>query len=286
MPTRIGVPVIHGMGAQKPGFSAGLTKELISRLGSAAGRFVWKEVYWADVLEAPEDRLWKAMGAAKEPNGKSIRLDWVAIRHFVVHNFGDALAYHRDSGGSSAYVRVHKVISTTLAELESELDDGKSPIVVLAHSLGAHMMSNYIWDRQNWSGPDADSLTSIANLVGLVTFGCNIPLFSLDFDVATPIDLPGPGITRPRLKTASRWLNFLDRDDVLAWPLKPLYQTDRRKLSASKQATVNRIEDYEINVGGFTTSWNPAAHAGYWTDNDFTKPAAAYLKRILDALDA
>ena len=63
-----------------------------------------------------------------------------------------------------------------------------------------------------------ECLHGCQNLVALVTFGCNIPLFSLDFDVATPIDLPGPGITKQALIDASRWLNFLDRDACWAGP--------------------------------------------------------------------
>ena len=120
----------------------------------------------------------------------------------------------------------------------------------------------------------------------MVTFGCNIPLFSLEFEVATPIDLPGPGVTKPQLRAMARWLNYLDSDDVLGWPLRPLYGKALDKLTPQQKETVARIEDHEINVGSFGTSWNPLSHSGYWTDSDFTKPVAAYLQTVLQALDA
>jgi hypothetical protein len=55
-------------------------------------------------------------------------------------------------------------------------------------------------------------------------------------------------------------------------------------LTARQRATVDRIEDHEINVGGFVTSCNPASHNDYSTDSDFTKPLAEYLGALLRAV--
>ncbi len=285
---KIGVIVIHGMGAQQPRFSDALKVEVSNRLGSAAARFVWREIYWADVLEVRESALWECMRKGKEPDGSPIPLDWRAIREFVVHNFGDALAYHRDLGPATIYDQIQRRISDGLSALREALNDPTAPLIVMAHSLGAHMMSDYIWDLQkrNWKGAGPDPRESIANLAAMVTFGCNIPLFSLEFKVATPIDLPGPGVTKAQLKAAARWLNFLDRDDVLGWPLRPLYEKELGRLDPAQEDTVSRIHDHEINVGDLVTSWNPMCHSAYWTDNEFTKPVAAYLQTVLRALDA
>ena len=145
------------------------------------------------------------------------------------------------------------------------------------------MMSNYIWDRQHPARGTVDRLEPLPNLVGMITFGCNIPLFALAFPRAKPIDLPGQGVRKPELKIASRWLNFLDRDDVLGWPLKPLYAEKFDRLSSKQQGTVTRIHDFEINVGSVFTSWNVASHSNYWTDNDLTRPIASYLREVLAA---
>ena len=135
----------------------------------------------------------------------------------------------------SAYSLVHQVIDTSVRNPSGTLNDPKGPIVVLAHSLGAHMMSNYIWDQQHSKGL---SLTPIPTLLAMVTFGCNIPLFSLAYPVAKPINLPGKGIKKPSRTKAAKWLNFLDPDDVLGWPLKPLYGKNLDKLKPEQKKTV------------------------------------------------
>lgn len=282
---KIGLLVVHGMGDQKPGFSNSLREEITDRLGKKQNRFVWQEVFWADALEPRENDLWIEMKSAREPDGTEVPLDWETIRKFVIHNFGDALAYHRSVAPGSVYADIHRIVSGNLRALKAALPAPGSPVVVLAHSLGAHIMSNYLWDHQP-PGAVNDGLEDLPMLAAMVTFGCNIPLFSLDFKQPRPINLPAAGVTAPALVGAARWLNFLDRDDVLGWPLRPLYEHDTAGYTPAELATVGRIEDREINVGGLVTSWNPAAHARYWDDDDFTVPVASYLLTLLTALDA
>lgn len=284
--SKIGILVIHGMGSQKLGFGNGLEEEVSDRLGGDADSFVWRQIHWADALKEREKELWRCMQTAVEPDGTVISLDWRRAREFVVHNFGDAIAYQRDvPKGSDAYKMVHTIVSSNVKEIGKDLPDAKAPIVVIAHSLGAQIMSDYIWDRQHPQKDTKDKREPIPNLVAMITFGCNIPLFSLGFPLAKPINLPGSGIKKPGLKSAAKWLNFLDRDDVLGWPLKPLYKKNLAKLNKSQKRTVANIEDYEINVGSLGLSWNPGAHAKYWTDNDFTRPVAVYLRGLLRAAE-
>lgn len=68
-----------------------------------------------------------------------------------------------------------------------------------------------------------------------------------------------------------KWLNYFDPDDVLGYPLKPLSLEYRKAVS----------QDIEINVGSVFSSWNPASHSDYSTDDDFTIPVAQYLSRLL-----
>jgi hypothetical protein len=84
------------MGAQEEGYSKNFENEVTGFLGGSAKQFVWQEIYWAKALEPRESDLWRRMEAAKNPQGTKIPLDWQSLRNFVVHNFGDALAYHRD----------------------------------------------------------------------------------------------------------------------------------------------------------------------------------------------
>lgn len=45
--------------------------------------------------------------------------------------------------------RVHDKVTDTVESLEG-LVEPNAPVVVMAHSLGGHGMSNYVWDRQKW----------------------------------------------------------------------------------------------------------------------------------------
>jgi len=281
---KLGILVTHGMGSQHPGYATPFIEEVSRRLGAAAAAVAWQEVYWADVIARREDDLWACMQRAVDPCDRPIPLDWRGVREFVVHNFGDAIAYQRDlSPGDSTYDAIHARVSDEIARLRRALPSRRAPIVVVAHSLGAHIMSNYLWDRQHPDPDRPDTLEGVPTLASFVTFGCTIPLFALAFPVARPITVPGRAIQGP-LREASRWLNFLDRDDVLGWPIRPLYEKDRSRLTRAQKRTVERIEEYEINVGGVTKSWNPVSHTGYWTDDDFTRPVAAHLRRLLSAL--
>ena len=280
---KLGVLVIHGMGTQKAGYSKDMRDKVARRMRADAKAVVWKELFWANALRDRETNLWNAMLTAREPDGDRIPLDWQSVREFIVHNFGDALAYHRDGQQVSAYQEIHNVVNDGVRALKQRLDLPTSPSVVLAHSLGAHIMSNYIWDRQHWGGTEADPFEPIDSLLGMVTFGCNIPLLSLSYPIAKPIYLPG-GNVNDKLRKVSKWLNYLDRDDVLGWPLRPLYELRMNGLDDRQKETVERIEDHEINVGNFASSWNPLAHAHYWTDDDFIRPVAAYLRRIVKLL--
>lgn len=284
MAARIGILVIHGMGSQSPGYSGPLVDEVSRRLDDAASDVAWQEIYWADAIADRERRLWDCMQRAVEPDGRTVPLDWRPVRQFVVHNFGDAIAYQRDlSAAESTYATIHGRVSEAIASVKRVLPSPDSPLVVLAHSLGAHIMSNYLWDRQNPGPGRPDSLEDIPGLCSFITFGCSIALFSLAFPIARPITVPGPAIREP-LRTESRWLNFLDRDDVLGWPVRPLYEKNDGALSRAQRRTVERIEEHEIGVGGLLKSWNPASHTGYWTDDDLTRPIASHLDRLLAAL--
>ena len=274
------------MGRQTPGFSHNLRDAVFQSLGADSSRVDWKEAEWASILEPREASLSEAMSHATNPAGVSIRLDHPGIRQFVLHNFGDATAYQRDVHAESAGVLVHQRVSNKIEELLTALGDPSAPVIVLAHSLGGHIMSNYLWDRQHPPdyAPPGQPLAALPGHVGMITFGCNIPLFALAFRDARPIDFPGAAIQDPDLLDVTRWLNFLDQDDVLGWPLRPLYLRDYDTLTPSQRRTVDKLEDYEISVGGALTGWTPAAHDQYWEDVDFIEPVAEYFAQILARL--
>ena len=252
----LGVLVIHGIGSQERDFADEMIDEL-QDLVDGSDRIAWQPVFWADVLKKAQDSY------LRRANSNNT-LDYMGIRRFVVGALGDASAYRRvNDDPKSTYGRVHTIVRDDVANLQGQLGDAK-PLVILAHSLGGQIMSNYIWDIQKGIEivtPGNNQFEKMRTMKGLITFGCNIPLFTFALDKVLPIKLPA----------GAKWTNYYDPDDVLGYPLKPL--------SAEYRATVSR--DIPINVGGLFSSWNPLSHNGYWTDNDFTKPVAKFLSSLL-----
>ena len=77
------------------------------------------------------------------------------------------------------------------------------------------------------------------HLAGMLTFGCNIPLFTFahDLEDLKPIKFPGENLTDGE-KEVAKWINFYDADDVLGYPLKQIYPD------------FPYLKDRDINVGG------------------------------------
>ncbi len=265
----LAVAVIHGMGSQRPGFSRGLKARLREHLGPAFRRVRWREVYWADVLDARERRYLADAAAAGD-------LDWMELRGFVVRALGDVVAYRRvDDDPDSVYGRVHRKVARAIARL----DDGRDrPLVWLAHSLGGHVMSNYIWDLQRGRPivpPEADTaFQRMRTLAGIVTFGCNLPLFTMVLPRSRVLPIAFPGDALPRgLKARAKWLNLYDPDDVLGYPLRPVNAAYRRTVAA----------DIRVQVGGLLTGWTPLSHQGYWEDEDVAREIAGLMRDLLAA---
>ena len=268
MSAELAILVIHGMGSQTPGFAEGMIRELNDR-GSDRhkdpGTIAWASIYWADILERRE---LKYLRDAERTND----LDLIRLRRFMLTSFGDASAYQKvESEANTTYEEIHERIRRGINALFTEdLQNNAKPLIVMAHSLGGHIMSNYIWDMQDSQHPDLSPFEQMATLSGIVTFGCNIPFFTFAYRKVEPITFP-PVDLPERLKDRAKWLNFYDPDDVLGCPLKPINSAYKKVVTA----------DIPINVGGIVSSWNPLAHGKYWTDNDFTKPVAQFIASFL-----
>ena len=264
----LAVVVIHGMGAQDPPFAQPMIDELTDRVRDAGhdpDRIAWQSVFWADVLEPRQRRY---LVDARRGND----LDFIKLRRFVLSALGDASAYRKLPGAANTtYQQIHARVAQGLDDLYATgLGSTAKPLLVLAHSLGGHIMSNYVWDMQQGTAAAPNPFERMETLAGMVTFGCNIPLFTFAYDPVVPIDFPGPALT-PAVAAKAKWLNFFDPDDVLGYPLKPI--------NAAYDNTVD--QDIAINVGSILTSWNPLSHTGYWTDNDLTRPVAAFIASFL-----
>lgn len=281
MDKKLAVVVIHGMGSQDKGedgneihpFAKPMIDELYEKVGQHGkdpDQIAWKTIYWANILEGKEDDYFTKMKQRSEVDAKR-------ARNFVIKYLGDATGYQKvESSANTAYDRIHERVRDSIKELyDDELDHtSPPPLVVIAHSLGGHIMSNYVYDRQK---PDDNEFADLSDfermrtLAGMVTFGCNIPLYLFAYDVIKPITFPAKELSND-IKEKSKWLNFYDPDDILGYPLKPI----------DEYKAMSKLEDRPINVGGLFTSWNPLSHMKYWTDNSLTKPVAKFISDFLE----
>jgi hypothetical protein len=267
--SKIGVFIIHGMGDPEPGYASGLIRRLEKRLGAARGRVEWEACYWAPILEDPQDRVWEKLLRAG-------RMDARALRRWVLSALGDPATYLSGffKSGQPVYSDVHECIRTSLRKLEARLGSPDRPLVVLAHSLGSVMVSNYIWDETH--NPTPMGLTAferMETLTGFITYGSNIPLFVPPAPRITCIRFPSAQLPAA-YKPAAAWENVYDPDDVLGYPLNGLWD--------ETQGTV--ITDLPINAGGALglPGESPLSHVLYDRDGDFLQIVERRLRMVLD----
>lgn len=253
----VGVFVIHGMGTYDENFADKFIKRMkwkVERKGKNPNGIAWESICWSDTLADEQEKYLSRIQG---------EVDWSGLREFVVSSLGDATAYQKvepKRNQINTYEQIHNIISEAIKHNNGELKNSSTtPRIILAHSLGGHIISNYIWDRQH--PPKDDQLEAVKGLTDLVTFGCNIPLFTFAYNDPTPIDL---GHTE--------WRNYYDEDDVLGYPLKGI---------SKKYKNLTGLADIKINVGGWFTSWNPFSHTGYWADDDFLDPVADLISKRL-----
>jgi len=276
---KLAVAVIHGIGSQgdkQPEstddllFSAELKQRVARELNLAEfdDEIAWREIFWSDVLQ---DRQQKYLSKIK----RRTRSD--KLRSFVLCNLSDASAYRKTNSDSNdnTYQNIHKRVTKTIADLERDVEAG-SPLVILAHSLGGHIMSNYIYDINNGNESAATPFRNLKTMAGFITFGCNIPLFTFAYDQKKifPIKFPGEDLPQ-NMKISPWWLNFYDKDDILGYPLKDI-GPNYEKLVANGE-----LKETPINAGNIFASWNPLSHNSYWKDDDLYRPISKFLKKFL-----
>ncbi len=265
---------IHGMGSQPKDFAAPMHQELRNRYAGPSS-LVFDSIHWAPVLAGSEDALWGKVSGSHD-------LDFTKLRRFVVNSLGDSIAYQplnkkkADPKVKDVYRLVHQEVANTLQRIAQKAG-GDAPLVILAHSLGSVIISNYLWDLWQPSSsedPPLNPQTALEKgetLAGLVTFGSPIALWSLRYaNFGEPIPFPHSELGTRYPKTPGRWLNFFDQDDILAYPLKGINPKYKQVVT----------KDLQISVGNLFTGWNPMAHTEYWTDDEFTKPVSVLLNQI------
>ena len=272
----VAVIAIHGMGDTQKTFADDLKEKLVDRLDQSNwSRVHFDTIFYQNILQNNEKVVFEKMRK---------KVDYVKLRRFLLYGISDAAGLERNAHeDDSPYEQAQKVILETLIRCGEKLGSFEKPLIIVAHSLGCQVLSNYIWDSQAtepkqgvWKGkqPDntlKDNFYRLKTLRGLYTSGCNIPIFVAGF----PMD-EIRAVTTSEQGYNFRWHNYYDEDDVLGWPLKPLSSSYKKEIH----------KDYAINAGSgfFDTllkSWNPLSHNGYWKDSQFIHPLSDEIEKYI-----
>ena len=273
--------VIHGMGQHtkpKPdeprhlSFAEPLYRALLRRFdGAAHSHIVLREVFWADILQTRQDTLTDAMAqVVKVGPGRRLMLSYI----------GDGANFQYSPRYDSTYQRVHQRIENSLRSLAAVVEP-TTPLIILAHSLGGHMISTYLWDRNKTMFPGETARQAFvrgATLSNLITFGCNIPIFVFGHLNICAIN-PRAWATGGHLR-ATWWDNYYTTADFLSFPLATT-GGDYARLADGSGPELPQLEDHAIKVGGPLTSWTIASHGRYWDADALIDPVAERVRARL-----
>ncbi|MBN3555458.1 chemotaxis protein [Fictibacillus nanhaiensis] len=268
MPKKIAVAILHGIGNQSENFSDLFIEMLTKRFSQQIKPFyatpeeelVIQPIYWGSVFNEKESLLWKKLNI--EDN-----LDFKQLRQFVIHFFGDAIAYQPVVNHNPNYIKVHEVYAKGLRKL-SEHAGEDAPLIVIAHSLGTVISSNYFYDLQFISEKIAEDvlqnmqktpLEKGETLTSFYSLGSPLALWSLRYaDFDKPILVPSPHLQNHYPELNGKWVNIYDKDDVFGYPLKTINDSYNQAIA----------EDKEINSGNFISSTTPLSHNHYFKTNE------------------
>lgn len=246
METRQAVIFIHGIGTQKAGYAAACRQSLEDRLtryrdsSDPALPVIYQEVLWSPVTDRTEEQLWERVNTG-------VDLDVQFLRRLMVNFVGDAMAYQSNGRGTAAYREIHAAVRHALEQVKGRCPGSVIEYTFIAHSLGSVIISNYLYDHR-------DELEA----TNLFTLGSPLALWLLqggDIDRAdSPVRVSAP---------EGLWLNVLDDEDFIAYPLKPV--------NSAYAEAVDRDLVTEI---GRLTEGGPLSHMGYWSDGNVVKPVA------------
>lgn len=290
MSKSIAIFITHGMGdLTKREFEkrvSKLSRLLRLKIGSEFSKVIIKPIYFQDILQNNQYDTFRQIKKYSE-------IDWIKLRKFMLYSFSDAVSLeHHPQDDKSVYCETQRRILNALLGTYPQLDED-SKVLIVSHSLGCQVISNYIWDAQSkkpsqgvWTKKldltlEEEKFCRLKNLKYLYTTGCNIAIFIAGQKYKQAIRTSGRGYD-------FKWHNFYDEDDVLGWPLKPLgkfYNPDINVEGTSYYQAITK--DHLINANSSTLgmllkSWNPFSHGEYWGDKEFIRHLSKSIRKLIN----
>jgi hypothetical protein len=287
-------------------FAAKMEDKLRQRLSTTLQDFIHsRSVFWAGtVREHQRDYFGRARTTGHIWHNR--------LRRYVIEGLGDAAAYQKTRFlKNSVYYAVQQLITSKVKSLEARGREN-SPLILIGHSLGCHVISSYLWDLNKlmqrteveikqqedpeaqalwYELKDASPLRRLKTLAGIVTLGNNMPMFTFTFgpDAVYPITsrvqlLSGqivepafPGEELPQaLRKQARWLNYYSKTDLLGFPLKA-FNDDYRNSEKIFDICVSSESPWFIPY-----FWCLLAHTRYWTNRTVLDGTAQLIRDIVE----
>ena len=267
-----------GMGAVDESFADPLFAVLRNELGDDWSRIHSDTILCQGHLQVNIERVFEGM--------QKRDMDFLRARKFMLYGMAESAAQMADlqsRGGN--YEKAQRAIYHTLERAAAAAGD-TAPVVLLSHSVGCPILSNYLWDAQRPSishgiwrdggprgvhkGSARDLFLRLKSMSHWYTLGPTNPLWT----AALPRDQI-QAVTADTRGYNFRWKNFYHPDDLFGWPLKPL--------SPSYNQAVYR--DYETRplADWGASSWGPqlVAHDGYWSSDMVQRQLLEDLRYLL-----
>lgn len=170
--------------------------------------------------DRPPGRLARAVGALRRACVRpptvglatTVRMT-MAERSMTV--IGDIFAYLADRGDQGHPGAIPQLVTEAIAEAAERRESG-CPLVVVAHSMGG----NIVYDALTHFRPDlvVDVLVTVGSQVGLFE---ELALFRASVQDQDPPSKDRPRVPKP--PNIRRWINIVDRADVLAFCAEPIF---------------------------------------------------------------
>lgn len=272
MKKKLGILLIRGSGASGFKRQEGFIKKVLKRLdksGIDTTQIAYKHIDWYSHLQSRQEEIIKRLKAS------NYKLKSWPTRKLILTNIDDLITYGgKPNLPSKTYEKTHDLVHKSIVEIKGELVED-APLILIASSMGTEIINNYIWDLQNENNSSIygqSAFERLETLVGLFTFGHNLPIFasSHDIDSLKPISFPHQNLV-PYLKTKAVWENYFDKNDSMGYPIRMI--NTNYENSAAK--------DIQINVGNPLSSWNLLSHFGYWKSKKLINRISNYVEEII-----
>ena len=280
---------IHGVGGQsKTKFDKDVDKlkdRILDEDESLKNEVIFQGVYYHDLLQSRQEDYFDKIEK---------KVDKDSIREQILYKVGDAFAHENKSHlQDSKYQQIQHKVYEGIKEAYKTAGDENAEVVILAHSLGAQIISSYIWDAQkknagdnvsggvfkfqynNIDGIENDQQT-LRKLKSFITIGCNIPIFVSSQDSVQSIYSNNEQLlseNKNNLGYDFNWVNMYEADDILGWPLQTLGDYYNKDLFGASYT--DAVKDIKVD----TSESLFFAHTGYKKDSDVIEKIVEELRK-------